>query len=64
MDLSDFKVKPTWALAEGTGKGRLEVKHYLCCPEPYPRMSYNVTLKERDAFDNDDDIIKILKNHV
>ncbi len=62
LDFADYVSNPTWALAEGCGKGQVKVKYYPCCSEPYPSAEWSFLLKKRDNSDKDEDIIEELKN--
>ena len=61
LDFTDYISNPTWALAEGSGEGRVWKKYYPCCDEPYPVAEYYFLLKKRDGSDKDAEIIEDLK---
>ena len=48
IDLRDFYANIEWDIINVTAQRR--VKYYPCCPEPYPDIMFNVTLRRRTLF--------------
>ncbi|XP_041365006.1 neuronal acetylcholine receptor subunit alpha-7-like [Gigantopelta aegis] len=48
MDTSDFVPSNEWDIIENMGIRN--VKFYSCCPEPYPDLTFHLTLKRKIAF--------------
>ena len=46
MDLSNYAINKEWELLEVSG--RKNVIFYPCCPEPYPDLTFTLTLKRRN----------------
>ncbi|KAK0050928.1 nicotinic acetylcholine receptor subunit type C [Biomphalaria pfeifferi] len=48
VDLTDYYFNVEWDILNVTAMKR--VKFYPCCPEPYPDMTFNITLRRRTLF--------------
>ncbi|KAK6179890.1 hypothetical protein SNE40_012142 [Patella caerulea] len=48
IDIKDFYFNVEWDIINVTA--RRKVKFYPCCPEPYPDITFNVTIKRRTLF--------------
>lgn len=48
IDLKDYYYNVEWDVINVTA--RRKVKFYPCCPEPYPDITFNVTLRRRTLF--------------
>lgn len=48
MDLSDYERNKKWQIIGNTA--RINVKYYPCCAEPYPDITYNLTLKRNPSY--------------
>jgi nicotinic acetylcholine receptor, invertebrate len=50
IDISELQPNQEWDLVNHTFKKN--VKYYTCCPEPYPDVTFNITLRRRPGFYN------------
>ncbi|XP_033749540.1 acetylcholine receptor subunit alpha-like 1 isoform X2 [Pecten maximus] len=48
IDLRDFYPSVEWDILEGTA--RKNVRRYPCCPEPYPDITFNITMRRKTLF--------------
>lgn len=48
IDLTDYYYNVEWDILNVTAMKR--VKFYPCCPEPYPDITFNITLRRRTLF--------------
>ncbi|XP_068693778.1 neuronal acetylcholine receptor subunit alpha-7-like [Montipora foliosa] len=48
VDLKFFKVNGEWNLVSGNGTKIVE--YYGCCPEPYPAITFEITIQRRSLF--------------
>ncbi|XP_076444122.1 acetylcholine receptor subunit alpha-like [Babylonia areolata] len=48
IDLKDYYQNVEWDIINVTA--RRKVKFYPCCPEPYPDITFNITLRRRTLF--------------
>ena len=48
IDLRDYYTNVEWDVLNVTAMKR--VKFYPCCPEPYPDITFNITLRRRTLF--------------
>ena len=50
IDISELQPNQEWDLVNHTFEKN--VKYYTCCPEPYPDVTFNITLRRRPGFYN------------
>ncbi|KAL5004073.1 hypothetical protein ScPMuIL_017529 [Solemya velum] len=48
IDLKDFYPSVEWDVINVTA--RRKIKYYPCCPEPYPDITFNITIRRRTLF--------------
>lgn len=48
MDLSEFYLSVEWDIMAVPAHRR--VRHYSCCVEPYPDITFNITLRRKTLF--------------
>ncbi|GIY72878.1 acetylcholine receptor subunit alpha-like 1 [Caerostris darwini] len=48
MDLSEFYLSVEWDIMAVPAQRR--VRHYTCCMEPYPDITFNITLRRKTLF--------------
>ncbi|XP_076458367.1 neuronal acetylcholine receptor subunit alpha-10-like isoform X1 [Babylonia areolata] len=48
MDVSDFTPNNEWTIV--SNEGIKNVQYYSCCPEPYPDITFTLTIRRRVAF--------------
>ncbi|KAK7003430.1 neuronal acetylcholine receptor subunit alpha-9 [Biomphalaria glabrata] len=48
FDLSDYVLSNEWDIVDNTAVRN--VKYYNCCPEPFPDLTFHLTLKRKTAF--------------
>ncbi|CAL1530115.1 unnamed protein product [Lymnaea stagnalis] len=48
FDLSDYVMSNEWDIIEN--RAVRNVKYYTCCPEPFPDLTFHLTLKRKTAF--------------
>ncbi|KAK3605661.1 hypothetical protein CHS0354_032618 [Potamilus streckersoni] len=48
IDLRDFYQSNEWDILNATAQKN--IKRYLCCPEPYPDITFNITIRRKTLF--------------
>lgn len=48
MDLSDYTPSNEWDIT--ANRGRKNVKYYICCPEPFPDITFTLRIRRKVAF--------------